>query len=247
MRTYCPLHVSPPATAPVLASYLPVVNSYYNKLYATSFDVSDYFVYDYKQVWGCSQQESNERVHEFYSSHDFLNTVEPIPGAVASIARLRENHDLVIVTSRQLVIEEATRAWIARHFPPGTFGSINFGNAYALKGPQRTKAEICLEQGCQVLIDDNPKYVRECAEVGIDTLLFDHNLEYAWSKPPPPPRSTDGASVTGGGDFGEYDAVCEGNERITRVSGWEQVEEWIMKRSRSNTRGSLEGTTRYLD
>ena len=212
--------------AAVLASYLPVVNSYHNSLYSTSFRVGDYFVYDYKQVWGCSQQESNERVHEFYSSHEFLNTVEPIPGAVAAVARLRREHDLVIVTSRQLVIEEATRAWIARHFPPGTFSSINFGNAYALTGPQRTKAEICVEQGCQVLIDDNPKYVRECADAGIDTLLFDHELAYAWSKP-----------AGGAADLGARDAVCDGNERITRVADWAQVEEWILKRSRSSACG----------
>ena len=63
----------------VLAAYLPVVNAYYNERFSTSFTTSDYFVYDYKQVWGCSQQESNERVHEFYGSHAFLNTVQVRP------------------------------------------------------------------------------------------------------------------------------------------------------------------------
>jgi D-mannonate dehydratase len=33
-----------------------------------------------------------------------------------------------------------------------------------------------------VLIDDNPHYAIECAEAGIDVLLYDWMHEYPWSK-----------------------------------------------------------------
>lgn len=36
--------------------------------------------------------------------------------------------------------------------------------------------------GASVLIDDNPGYAVECAEAGINVLLYDWNHGYPWSK-----------------------------------------------------------------
>ena len=36
--------------------------------------------------------------------------------------------------------------------------------------------------GAKVLIDDNPRYSIECAEVGIKVLLFDYEHSYPWCK-----------------------------------------------------------------
>ena len=185
----------------VLAHYLPVINSYYNKMYDTNHSVADYFIYDYKQIWKCSPDESNERVHKFYQSYEFLNEVKPIAGAFESIERLSTLYDLVVVTSRQLAIEEPTISWIGKHFP-GMFSDIHFGNAYALTGVSRTKGEICAEIGADILIDDNPGYVRECAAAGMETVLFDLDCEYAWNK-----EIEDGEHCL-----------------ITRLSSWQQVE-----------------------
>lgn len=33
-----------------------------------------------------------------------------------------------------------------------------------------------------MLVDDNPRYAVECAEAGIDVLLYDWHLSYPWSK-----------------------------------------------------------------
>ena len=35
-----------------------------------------------------------------------------------------------------------------------------------------------------MLIDDNPVYASDCAEAGMDVLLFDWKLDYPWSKTP---------------------------------------------------------------
>jgi len=40
----------------------------------------------------------------------------PVDGAAAALSMLREVFELVIVTSRQHVIEEETRAWVDRHY-----------------------------------------------------------------------------------------------------------------------------------
>ena len=41
---------------------------------------------------------------------------------------------------------------------------------------------VCRDIGASVLIDDNPRYAVECAEAGIDVLLYDWQLNYPWSK-----------------------------------------------------------------
>ena len=33
-----------------------------------------------------------------------------------------------------------------------------------------------------MLIDDNPRYARDCAEAGIEVLLYDWQLSYPWAK-----------------------------------------------------------------
>ena len=40
----------------------------------------------------------------------------------------------------------------------------------------------CRELGVDVLIDDNPVYAVECAQAGINVLLYDWQLTYPWSK-----------------------------------------------------------------
>lgn len=87
----------------------------------------------------------------------------------------------MVVTSRQHVIRQPTLQWLDTYFP-GTFVDVHFGNHYALSGPSMSKSEICKQVGAQVLIDDNPRYALECAQAGIQVLLFDWDGSYAWSK-----------------------------------------------------------------
>jgi 5'(3')-deoxyribonucleotidase len=124
-----------------------------------------------------------------------------IPGALDSLLRLQTTFDLVVVTSRQHVIQTPTLEWIERHFP-GVFSDVHFGNHFALEGSSRPKSEICRAIGAQVLIDDNPRYAEECAAAGIQVLLYDWDLSYPWSKTPEGPT----------------------HERIARVTSWQEVE-----------------------
>lgn len=44
------------------------------------------------------------------------------------------------------------------------------------------RATLCRSLGAHVLIDDNPKYAVECAEIGMRVLLFDYDNSYPWCK-----------------------------------------------------------------
>lgn len=165
----------------VLGRFLYTLNTFCREQHGLNFDVSDYHVYDFATVWKCSQDESNHIVHEFFKSHHFAKGIPPIPGALDSLQRLGANYDLVVVTSRQHVIEGPTLRWVEQNFP-SVFEEVHFGNHYALEGQSRKKSEICRDIGAQVLIDDNPRYALECAAEGMTVLLYDWQDGYPWSK-----------------------------------------------------------------
>jgi uncharacterized HAD superfamily protein len=141
------------------------------------YTLDDYTCYHFATVWACSPAEANERVHSFFQSKYFAQ-LQPLPGAKSSLQRLQRVADLVVVTSRQHVIEEQTRAWLDEHYS-GVFKTVLMGNHFAMSGASRSKAELCREVGASVLVDDNPVYARECAEAGIDVLQFG---AYPWNR-----------------------------------------------------------------
>ena len=185
----------------VLGRFIHSLNMFCLERYGMNYVVEDYHAYDFARVWGCSQDESNEKVHEFFKSAHFREGIEVIPGSFDSLKRLKKQHEIMVVTSRQHVIEQPTIEWLDRHFPD-IFDAVHFGNHFALEGASRKKSEICKEIGAHVLIDDNPWYALECASAGIHVLLYDWKNGYPWSK------TEDGPE----------------HANITRVRDWEEVE-----------------------
>ncbi|XP_027072194.1 uncharacterized protein [Coffea arabica] len=165
----------------VLGSFVSALNRFVADRYSSNHSVSEYHVYEFCKIWNCSRDEADTRVHEFFKTSYFRTGIHPIPGARQALQNLSRFCDLSIVTSRQIAIKEHTIEWIENHYP-GLFQEIHFGNHFALDGKSRPKSEICRTLGAKVLIDDNPRYAIECAEVGIKVLLFDYENSYPWCK-----------------------------------------------------------------
>lgn len=156
------------------------------------------------QVWGGNDKEAIEKVHDFFKSKHFED-IPLVPGALEGVRSLKERgFDLVVVTSRQLIIEKITREWIGRHFPDNTFQAVAFGNHWGLDGRKVGKAQLCKEMGASVLIDDSLAYTEEVASVGLKALLFDLDGLYGWNR-------------------------CNSKlaHGVTRVRGWEEVLEHL--------------------
>lgn len=165
----------------VLGRFVHSLNAFVLEAFGERYDESDYHIYRFADVWNCSAEESNHRVHAFFASKHFCDGVPPIPGAKEALARISRECELLVVTSRQHVIQQQTLDWIDTHYP-GIFREIHFGNHYALEGTSKSKSQMCKELGAHVLVDDNPSYAVECAHEGIDVLLFDWNDHYPWCK-----------------------------------------------------------------
>ncbi|KAL2533331.1 Haloacid dehalogenase-like hydrolase (HAD) superfamily protein [Abeliophyllum distichum] len=165
----------------VLGNFVSALNQFIADRYSLNHSISEYHVYEFFKIWNCSRDEADIRVHEFFKTSYFKKGIHPIPGAQKALRKLSKFCNLSVVTSRQNAIKEHTIEWIERYYP-GLFKEIQFGNHFALDGQSRPKSDICKSLGAKVLIDDNPRYAIECAEVGINVLLFDYENSYPWSK-----------------------------------------------------------------
>ncbi|EZG79405.1 putative 5' nucleotidase, deoxy, cytosolic type C domain-like protein [Gregarina niphandrodes] len=170
----------------VLAQFLPGCNRWYNRKFGTNYRVSDYKSYTFCEVWGGTNEDAIREVYEFFESEDFAN-LEVVEGAKEAVEYfVKEGHELVVVTSRQTVIAEATRQWLDRNFGEGVFKHVAFGNVWVPRddqGQKRSKAELCRELHAQVLIDDQPKYIHEVTGTVELPILFNLNHMYGWSEP----------------------------------------------------------------
>ncbi|XP_057538816.1 uncharacterized protein LOC130816175 [Amaranthus tricolor] len=159
----------------VLGNFLSALNRFLADCYSSIHSLSEYHVYEFYKIWKCSRDEADIRVHEFFKTSYFKNGIYPLPGAQKALNKLSRYFSL----SRQNVIKDHTIEWLAKHYP-GMFEEIHVGNQFALDGTSKPKSEICRSIGAKVLIDDNPRYALECAEVGVRVLLFDYENAYPW-------------------------------------------------------------------
>ncbi|CAH2077083.1 unnamed protein product [Thlaspi arvense] len=189
----------------VLGNFVSALNKFIADRYLSNHSVSEYHVYEFFRIWNCSRNEADLRVHEFFKTSYFKKGIHPLPGAHKTLHKLARHCELSVVTSRQNAIKDHTLEWIDIHFP-GLFKQIHFGNHFALHGESKPKSEICRSFGAEILIDDNPRYAEECANIGMKVLLFDYENSYPWSK---------------------SDSV-DRHPLVTRVHNWDEVEQHIL-------------------
>lgn len=109
-----------------------------------------------------------------------LERLDLVEGSSEIVNSLIEQHEIVFITSRPREHKDATKRFIEKYFPEDLKiihseemdKSINNDN-----GPV-TKGDICEEESVDVMIEDNPRYAKDCAERGIFVFV----LEKPWNE-----------------------------------------------------------------
>ncbi len=168
--------------------------SFYESTTGRKFLFNEVFTYNLEEVWGCTKEEAVEAVRAFYRTKEF-DSLSAIEGALSSLELLSAQHEIVFITARHNEAIEKTKLWIDRNcaFP----NQVIYSGEYQHRENERvTKADICLREGAQVMIEDNSQYAVECADRGIRTYLFTK----PWN-------------------------ITTKHPRIKRVSSWKQINE----------------------
>ncbi len=156
----------------VLVDIITPLLEFHNEIEGTNHSKEDVDNFVLSEFWNLTPEETEERVHHFYETDSFRN-LHPEPEAKQAVQELSEEHELCIVTSRPVEVEEETRRWIEEHFPDA-FDHIHFSDNPTLStNDARSKAEICSEIEADVLIEDAVEYAEECSREGIEVFLLD--------------------------------------------------------------------------
>lgn len=181
----------------VLFPFIRDFTVFHNQTYGTNFSEADFKHDKYEQVLNASAQELMERIVVFRDAGGVLSS-GPLDGAQRSLERLKEAYDLIVVTARFKDLEADTRRWLDMNLP-NIFTKVVFsGNWDPHASYAQTKAQVCKSAGARVLIDDSLRHLSDCAELGIEGILFG---SYPWNQtaalPPGVKRAMDWPHVEG--------------------------------------------------
>lgn len=124
-----------------------------------------------EDIWGGTKQEAVACVRDFYKSTEF-GILKPLEGSVETVQQLYQRHKLVLITSRHNEAKSKTPIWLARHLPFLDSQVIYAGEYQEKAGERLTKADICLREGIDIIVEDNGQYALECAVSGVRAYLF---------------------------------------------------------------------------
>lgn len=121
------------------------------------------------EVFDISKEEVLRLCDIFNSSREFED-LEIVGGSLNGLNFLKENHEPIFITSRPEDLKAKTISFLERRFAfenPSVFfsGDISSNLEY--------KAEICLKEGVDLIVEDSPNNSLRCAEKGIRVLLLD--------------------------------------------------------------------------
>lgn len=178
------------------------IRVFVNENFGTNFSIEDHnrpgeFRSYFESIWEVDDKEAELRYSSFIHS-DALMRTEPLDGSIETIAYLKKNYDLVIISARHEDQVEMTHQWLLKHFP-AVFSDIRIVSGWH-HGHKVTKAEVCLEIGASYLIDDNVEHCTNAEHESIKSLLFG---VYGWNKH-------------------DKDA-----EKLTKVKNWAEVKKFF--------------------
>ena len=179
----------------VLFPYVEKFTEHHNDVYSTALSKKDFHSYIINVI-SDDQSVVLERVQKFQRG-GVLKQGEPIQGSIEALSLLAQHYDIYIVSARSTDLLGDTIEWLLQHYPK-IFSGVYFAD-YWVEGETSepwTKASLCKKIGAQLLIEDSLSYAEECAQEGIEVLLFG---DYPWNQTDKLPR------------------------RVKRVSNWSAV------------------------
>ena len=148
------------------------LHAYHNKKYGTNITRENITSYELDKVWGYSPEEVDKKLFEFYFTKEHEETA-PIFGSLDAVNKLKNRHDLHLITVRGDQIAEPTMLWIQTHFP-SHFTSINLTNKiFGIPGKTYSKVDVCRRLGVDLMIEDSLSQAIEISKVVEKVYLLD--------------------------------------------------------------------------
>ena len=153
----------------VLGDFVPAIAEWHNNTYGTKLLPSHFFSYAFKDVWGGTDAESVEKVHQFFET-DYFKNMKPIKMRGKSLLALKKSLSLSSLL-RQHTIADETRRWLAstttiflRRSISATIGQ-RMHQTLTLPAKKKPANQTCASVNALAIIDDSTKYAYQCAPI----------------------------------------------------------------------------------
>lgn len=134
------------------------------------------YPYLFREVFKCSEAESQKMIREFYDSSEFLE-LQPIVNSQYALWKLSRENTLYAVTGRQQCVRTRTENWLNLHYP-GLFHDLVLTNSFTWQ--EVPKSSVCRGLAIDVIIDDNYEICKDCFSNNIDVINFIGDPVYPW-------------------------------------------------------------------
>jgi uncharacterized HAD superfamily protein len=162
----------------ILAEFNQAWALFHNKKYGTNLTYGDFTDFDYTKFINITKEEAAFRIFEFYKTDEGKN-LKVVEGALEIVNKLKKNHELCVLTSRDVSIKDMTNNWVKKNFG-NLFDEIYLTSQLTLAGLNHkvTKGDFCIKYGIDLLVEDAPVHAQNASDMGIKVAL----VEKTWNK-----------------------------------------------------------------
>lgn len=146
----------------VLADSLPLWVQELNRFFNKNKLVEEVHLYDLTRTFNVSPAEINEFIK--LKGRFMMSAPCPMPGAAQYLNLIKRHHLIYIITARKEKYRQETESWLRRH--DMVYDELFLTGSY-------NKAEICLKNKLDVMIEDTLEVGLELNTAGIPVILLD--------------------------------------------------------------------------
>jgi len=161
----------------VLFPFTDLFLAYHNEKHGTNIALSDMQTNYLEDITGDTLEQILVKLEDFANTEAFRQN-RPLQHSVESLEKLRQHYELVLVTARDHFYRGHTERFIEGHYP-NVFRELHYTHQIETPHEREKKWVMCQRLNAVALIDDTLKNVVQCAEHGIDGIVFG---DYPWNQ-----------------------------------------------------------------
>lgn len=142
---------------------LPVMLPWHNKKFGTNYSMDSYTSYRLEQVFGHTVDHWKAEF-KIFIEEEWENLSRPLEGAVDSVKKMLESHDVVFMTARDKKVHHVTERFLRKHLG-GHFTEL-------ISLTYESKGKALQEIGADLLIDDRIENLHSAKKVGVEGWLY---------------------------------------------------------------------------
>ncbi len=157
----------------VLVETTKYITDEYNNRFGTNVVYENAYMFD-SPDWDADNDTRYHRVHEIIRGEGFAE-LKPRNDAIEVVNRLSKQHELHLVTARDMSVEFVTIQMLNQYFPD-CFTELNHIG-------ETSKGEVCRAIRADVLVDDHMKHLQNAHDCGVGfTIWFGNYPHHAHDK-----------------------------------------------------------------